>query len=130
MKPVSAAVTEGWIGLFLSCFIFVNWIFLYKSGLLVILNHAGCHWLSSRFLLTCFHVWFCLMRLLFTSQPPCNLGFICDFRLSFEYHINYIVKAFFFYPCRNSAKTQVLPSQQDAEGLIYVWITAQVELLQ
>lgn len=69
------------------------------------------------------------MGLLFTFQLPCNLGFICDFKLSFEYHINYIVKAF-FYLCRNSAKAQVLLSQQDAEGLIYVWITAQIELLQ
>lgn len=99
---------------------------------LVILNHAGCHWQSSRFLLTLFPVWFCLMGFLDTFQPPCNLSFICDFKLSFEHHINYIVKAFFFFPhlCRNPGKAQVLLSQQGTEGLIYVWITAQVELLQ
>lgn len=104
---------------------------LCKLDHLVILNHAGCPWQSSRFLLTLFPVWFCLMGFLHTFQPPCNLGFICDFKLSFEYITSTTLsRLFFFHLCRNSAKAQVLLSQQGTEGLIYVWITAQVELLQ
>lgn len=105
---------------------------LCRLDYLVILNHAGCHWHSSRLLLALFPVWFCLMGFLYTFQPLCNLSFICDFKLSFEHHISYVVKPFFlfFHLYRNPGKAQVLLSQQDAEGLIYVWITAQVELLQ
>lgn len=87
---------------------------------------AGSSWPSSQ----CGSVWWDSYILSIHLVSQCHLWLQAFLWAPHQLHCQGLLFFFFFHLCRNPGKAQVLLPQQDTEGLIYVWITAQVELLQ